>query len=287
LSFVLITATVGFSQAFSVPTSERSHKGVTHQEVTFQIYRDYLIVVQGSIGDAHELNFILDTGTNPSIVDSKMAQELHMVGTVGRLAVHDQDVEVQQSVSPSVQIGSLRTEPLAVLTRDLSFLQKGLGIRIDAVIGLDVLSQRNFSINYTTKRIVFGSVNLSGPAVPFQSNTSWLVVQMEADGVSLRMLLDTGASGILLFQRSARDRLPDLNSLSESMSSNMGGEFKLKRVLLRRTKLGDTDFGPQSASIVEDEEDDTRNFDGLLGPCALGLKQIAFDFQRRTLSWKK
>jgi len=51
--------------------------------------------------------------------------------------------------------------------------------------------------------------------------------------------------------------------------------------------LGETDFGQQKAFVVQDQEDTSRQFDGLLNPSALGLKQIAFDFQRRTFSWKK
>jgi hypothetical protein len=38
---------------------------------------------------------------------------------------------------------------------------------------------------------------------------------------------------------------------------------------------------------VEDQEDSSGDFDGLLGTSALGLKQIAFDFQRHTFSWKR
>ena len=68
-----------------------------------------------------------------------------MAGVVGKLAVHDQVVDAQQAVLPSVQIGTLRAESLPVLIRDLGFLQKDLGIRIDAVIGLDVLSLSNSS----------------------------------------------------------------------------------------------------------------------------------------------
>ena len=228
-----------------------------------------------------------DLRTDPSIIDSRVAQELHMVGVVGRLAVHDQVVDVQQAVLPSVQIGTLRAESLPVLIRDLGFLEKDLGIRIDAVIGLDVLSLSNFSINYTTKRIVFGAAPVSGSAVPLQNTPPWLTVTMEVDGVSLHLLLDTAASGILLFQSRIHDRLPQLNSLGERKSSNMGGDFRLQRVLLATTNFGETDFGQQNAFVVEDQEDERNEFDGLLGPSALGLKQIAFDFQRHTLSWKK
>jgi hypothetical protein len=210
-----------------------------------------------------------------------------MAGAVGRLAVHDQVVDAQQAVLPSVQIGTLRAESLPVLIRDLGFLQKDLGIRIDAVIGLDVLSLSNFSINYTTKRIVFGVTPVSGSSVRFQSAPPWLTVRMEVDGVSIHLLLDTAASGIILFQSRIRNRLPELISLGERMSSSMGGDFRLQRVILARTKFGETDFGQESAFVVEDQEDESREFDGLLGPSALGLKQIAFDFQRRTFSWEK
>ena len=288
LSSVLALATSGFSQIPGVPSGEPTHEaGPGPHEIPFQAYRSYLIVVQGSLGDTQRLNFIIDTGTNPSVIDSRIAQKLHMVGEVGRLAVHDQVVEVQQAVLPSLKIGALRATFLPVLIRDLAFLQKGLGIRIDAVIGLDVLSLSNFSIDYTTKRIVFGAAPVSGSLVPFQSAPPWLTVRMEVDGVSIHLLLDTAASGIILFQSRIRNRLPQLISLGERRSSNMGGDFRLQRVIVARTKFGETDFGQQNVFVVEDQEDESREFDGLLGPSALGLKQIAFDFQRRTFSWEK
>jgi predicted aspartyl protease len=288
LGFALTLAASGYSQNRADPRREHKYEAIpVHCEIPFRTYRDYVVVVQGSLGGKLRRNLIIDTGTDPTVIDSRLAQELHMAGAVGRLAVHDQVVDAQQAVLPSVQIGTLRVESLPVLIRDLGFLQKDLGIRIDAVIGLDVLSLSNFSINYTTKRIVFGVTPVSGSSVPFQSAPPWLTVRMEVDGVSIHLLLDTAASGIILFQSRIRTRLPELISLGERMSSSMGGDFRLQRVILPRTKFGETDFGQESAFVVEDQEDESREFDGLLGPSALGLKQIAFDFQRRTFSWEK
>jgi hypothetical protein len=288
LGFALTLAASGYSQNRADPRREHKYEAIpVHCEIPFRTYRDYVVVVQGSLGGNLRRNLIIDTGTDPSVIDSRLAQELHMAGAVGRLAVHDQVVDAQQAVLPSVQIGTLRAESLPVLIRDLGFLQNDLGIRIDAVIGLDVLSLSNFSINYTTKRIVFGVTPVSGSSVPFQSAPPWLTVRMEVDGVSIHLLLDTAASGIILFQSRIRNRLPELISLGERMSSSMGGDFRLQRVILARTKFGETDFGQESAFVVEDQEDESREFDGLLGPSALGLKQIAFDFQRRTFSWEK
>jgi predicted aspartyl protease len=288
LSFALTLATSAFSQTRAMPSREPAHEvGPRHREIHFQAYRGYLIIVQGSLCDTRRLNFIIDTGTDPSVIDSRIAQKLHMVGEVGRLGVHNQVVEVQRAVLPSVQIGALRAKSLPVLIRDLAFFQRSLGIRIDDVIGLDILSLSNFSIDYAAKRIAFGAVSVSDSSTPFQSTAPWLTVRMEVNGLSLHLLLDTAASGILLFQSRIRDQLPQLTSLGERVSSNMGGDFRLRCVLLATTNFGETDFGQQSGFVVEDEEDQSRDFDGLLGPSALGLKQIAFDFQHRTFSWKR
>ena len=243
--------------------------------------------MQGSLGGKLRRNLIIDTGTDPSVIDRRVAQELHMAGAAGTLAVHDRVVDAEQAVLPSVRVGTLRAESLPVLIRDLGFLQKDLGIRIDGVIGLDVLSLSNFSIDYTTRRITFGAAPVYGSSAPYQSTPPpWLTVTMEVDGVPIRLLLDTAASGLILFQSRIRNRLP-LISLGERMSSNLGGEVRLQRVILGTTKLGERDFGQKNAFVVEDQEGESREFDGLLGPSALGLKQIAFDFQRHTLSWER
>jgi len=216
LSFALTLAASGFCQGPAVPGGEPANAvSLGGDEIPFETYRDYLIVVQGSLGGAQRLNFVIDTGTDPSVIDSRIAKKLHMAGVGGTLGVHDRVVAVQQAVLPSVQIGALRAAFLSVLVRDLAFLQKGLGIRIDALIGLDVLRRSNFTIDYPTKRIVFRAAPVVGASAPFQDTAPGLIVQMEVDGVPLHLILDTGASGMLLFQSRIRDRLPQLTGLGE------------------------------------------------------------------------
>jgi hypothetical protein len=256
-------------------------------EISFQVYRNYLMVVQGSLAGTESRNFIIDSGADPSVIDSRVAQELHLKGAVGKLALLNQVVDVQQAVLPSVEIGPLRVISLPVFIRDLAFLQKSLGIRVDAVIGLDMLSLSSFTINFASRKILFGPVEPADSAVPFQSGPPLITVQMKVQGVILRLLLDTGASGLLLFQSQIRDRLPHLTSLGERTSSNMGGDFRLKRVRLLGTYLGLADFGQQIAFVVEDQQNSSRDFEGLLGISALGFKQIAFDFEHCTFSWKR
>jgi hypothetical protein len=42
-------------------------------ELPIQLFRDYLVAVEGSIGTLEKLTFIIDTGTYPSIVDQRIA----------------------------------------------------------------------------------------------------------------------------------------------------------------------------------------------------------------------
>jgi predicted aspartyl protease len=290
LLFILALTLVapGYSQLRTETRKAHNHKTTPGQcELPFRTYRDYLVVVQGSLGGKQRRNLIVDTGTDPSVIDRRVAQELHVAGAVGKLAVHDQVVDAEQAVLPSVQIGTLRAEFLPVLIRDLGFLEKGLGIRIDGIIGMDLLGLSNFGIDYTTKKLVFGATPTYGSSAPLQSTLPhWLTVTVEVDGVAIRLLLDTSASGIILFQSRINNRLP-LLILGERGSTNLGGELRLQRVMLGTTKFGETDFGQRNAFVVEDQADESREFDGLLGPSALGLKQIAFDFQHHTFSWTR
>ena len=151
-SFALTLAAAGYSQTRAEPIREHKHEMPAGQcELPFRTYRDYIVVVQGSLGAKLRRNLIIDTGTDPSVIDRRVAQELRMAGTAGTLAVHDRVVDAEQAVLSSVRIGTLRAESLPVLIRDLGFLQKDLGIRIDGVIGLDVLSLSNFSIDVSVR----------------------------------------------------------------------------------------------------------------------------------------
>lgn len=277
----------------SVIATPREPQGVIagsmseHFEVPFRLFRGYLIVVQGQIGTAEAMNLLIDTGADPSVIDSKVAQQLKLNQVAGRLALLNQNIEVKRAVLPSLQVGPLRAEFLPVLVRDLKFLQSGLGVSVDAVIGLDVLGQRSFTIDYKKTKIIFGPVRPLDFEIPFQSEPPFVTVQIDAEGRHIQVLLDTGASGLLLFRSRVNDRFPNLTSLGEKTSSNMGGTFRLERLLFARVRLGGMDFVQQKAFVVDDQEDGGGDFDGLLGVSILGLTQIAFDFQRHVFSGKR
>ena len=128
-------------------------KGPTN--VPFELYLGYAIVAKGSMGGLQKLNFIIDTGAVPSVVDARVARKLGLKGTLDAVSVFSKDVRTEEVVVPSIELGPVHAESVRCLAQDLGFIEKGLGLRIDAIVGLDVLGGHDFSIDYESKRIRF------------------------------------------------------------------------------------------------------------------------------------
>ena len=54
-------------------------------ELPIQLYRDYLVVVEGKIGNLEKLSFLIDTGAYPSVVDQRIATALGLKRTAGKM----------------------------------------------------------------------------------------------------------------------------------------------------------------------------------------------------------
>jgi hypothetical protein len=111
-------------------------------KIPIRLYWGYLVVVEGSIGNVQKLNFLVDTGAYPSVVDQKIAHHLGLAEQAGRVNLSSKSVQTRLVVLPSLRIGPIRVESLPVLTEDLSFFQKAIGPKVDAIVGLDVLRKQ-------------------------------------------------------------------------------------------------------------------------------------------------
>src|SRR4051794_30344685 len=52
----------------------------TPNVIALKLYRGYTIVARGSIGNLKNLNFLIDTGAVPSILDRRIAKKLRLTG---------------------------------------------------------------------------------------------------------------------------------------------------------------------------------------------------------------
>lgn len=261
---------------------------VPRVEITFKLCGNHLIVVQGALGDLERLNFLIDTGANPSAVDRKLAKKLGLQGTAGKLALFNQNTNVERVVLPSLRLGPIRATSLPGVVQDLSSVEKVLGVRIDAIVGFDVLSLSSFSVDYRSKKVIFGPIKLSPAAIPLDTGPPTFTVQLQVLDEQIRLLVDTGAADLLLFECRLSGQLRKLPTRGVKRSSNSAqSQFELKEVLLPSMRLGVTDFGLQRAFLLDDNTNCGRSFDGVVGPLSLGLKWIAFDFEHRSFSWER
>jgi predicted aspartyl protease len=256
-------------------------------ELPIQLFRDYLVAAEGSIGTLEKLTFIIDTGTYPSIVDQRIATTLGLSERQGKAVLVGQGVQAKLATLSVVAVGPVRVESVPVLVQDLSSLQKTLGRRIDAIVGLDVLGKNSFSINYRTKRLRFGPAERNRFTVSFETGQPLITVEARLHDRPVRLLVDTGAAALLLFRSRFNDPISLPAGKTVRASNVGGGDFQLQSLLIPDMRMGKEELGPQTGFVVAGQRDEGQNFDGLLSMRGLHLEEIGFDFENRRISWKK
>ena len=254
----------------------------------FKLYGGYTIVVRGSAGRLRNLHFIVDTGAVPSVVDQRIADKLGLVGDAEPLSVFNSTLQVQRVMLPSVILGPIQTGPLPALVEDLSPFSKALGISVDCMIGLDVLSRTDFTLDYVSKHIIFGQVEPSDypRAVPIEMNADYVTVQASIQDKPVCLMVDTGTMDLILFGSRVRDRALGMRLLSQKSVTNLGGRVELVRAELPEASLGPVSLRRRHVSIMEVSKSAPPNLDGLLGVRFLGVTRLGFDFEHEVMTWE-
>jgi hypothetical protein len=252
-------------------------------EIPIRVYRGYLVIVAGSIGSLEQQNLLVDTGTDRSIVNTRIARSLELPMSVGKLSVTNASVETEAAFLLELRVGPVHCASLPVLVHDLGPLERKLGVPVAGVIGLDVLAQASFRLDYSAKRLVFGPVEAHGIALPFEDASELVMVNLVVGSEPVRLLVDTGAAGLVFFESRVGKRLALEDLAMHRRDSSLLGSFPTEMVHPGELRLGDRKFRVQKAFLAKDKGEDRKAFDGLLGVGAMGFKSIAFDFASSTV----
>lgn len=253
----------------------------------FVLHRGFTIVVRGSIGGHKGLNFIIDTGAVPSVVDSRLSDRLGLEGQADQVTVFARTVAAQRVILPSVDVGPIHVVGVEVLAQDLSFIERMLGVRIDALIGLDVLGRRNFCIDYASGSLLFDPLpdpnEVWGDMI---EGDSYAAIEIQLNGVPTRLMVDTGVKHLILFESRTQGLFATKSVPNAKVSSTIGGTVQLKQVESPIANLGNTPLVVTSVLILETPADLSLAIDGLLGVAALKPVRVDFNFERRAVGWK-
>jgi hypothetical protein len=94
---------------------------------------------------------------------------------------------------PNVQVGPVVVAAIDMVATDLGTIEQALHTHLDAVVGLDLLGGQNFTIDYRSKKLLFGVGVHYGDSVTFKIKHSaggtYLLVPMESGNEKFEMLL--------------------------------------------------------------------------------------------------
>jgi predicted aspartyl protease len=269
-------------QSFAMGDQEIGPRPPIEGAVSFDLYRGYLMVARGSAGTLRGLTFLVDTGTSASVLEPRLAAKLHLERrATSSIAFLGSTVKAERAVVPSLDFGPMHAENVPVLIEDLYFLQKTLPIRVHGIIGLDVLGQSAFVIDYPARQIHFGPLPAFPDAIPLHMTGGLPIIDAEVNHLPARLLLDTGALSLFLFARSIQTTAK-VNAAWQS--SEDIGKFERDPVKLKSLKLGTAEFGREPAFVIPSSG---HAFDGLISPAGLGIKKVAIDLGRGEVAFTR
>jgi len=284
---LVIAATVaprGFASTTSgasLAVACRPHAG----DVRIELQRDYLVAVRGRVGDRGGLTVVVDTGTLPTLVDTRIARQFRTGGPKARVDSFTRTNELEIVVIPSLAVGPFSAKDVPAMVSDLSRLEPRFGIKIDAVMGAGLLRGVCFSIDYVRRRLSFACRDGWRATLPLDRHSPHLVAGVTIDGTPLRLVVDTGSQAVVVYE----DATPvawQSRVEAEINASDFSGPLRLRRLIADVIAVG---LGTWQRRPVHILSAGVRRqpYDGVLGVRALGMSAVQFDLQRMVLSWNE
>jgi len=272
--------------AYVALPEEVSAEEPSRGDVSFKLFGGYLIAMEGRIGDHHKLKFVLDTGVTHSVIDRRLADQLsgrrHESGSILRF---DKTIHAAWLEVPDIEFGPIHVSNFSMMIGDLKYFQS-YATNVDSVIGLDLLRLSSFSIDYSARRITFSPVT-SALSVPMDVDNICLTVQLKVGNSHLRLLVDTGAQALVLYEDRVSGRLPQLVTEGEASGRSMSGWVRSKRGFIPDVRLGSAGLDGTVFLVKTPHGTFLADVDGYFGVAALKARQINFNFETNTLSWKR
>jgi predicted aspartyl protease len=196
--------------------------------VKFRLVQDHLIIVPVRINDSETLEFLLDTGTNTSVLIPEAAARLKL-RAVDRIEIVtvSGSVIAPRSFLPRMTLGGKSAANTEILWSNLPELRR-LDSGISGILGQNFLAQFNYTLDYSQHRINFADANENHinetARLSFEKNKERILLKLKIKQTHLNLVLDSGASHLILFSSGRRKLQKQIEASDQMMqvSTNAG-----------------------------------------------------------------
>lgn len=256
--------------------------------------RGYLMIVGVTINDHGPFDFLLDTGTNTTLFDPKLASELGLQPKDKvQLASLSNSAGVPRYFLQKVNLGSAALSNLEALAVPLKQLTQ-LDHNIRGILGMNFLLHFSFRLDFDHSSVeIYPFPETAhipdGVRVPVQINESRLLIAVASSAAPRRiwkLALDSGISQLLIFQDrivpKQEDSKPSLQPKRlMQVSTNLANETASTR-LLQDVSIAEVALPDQEVVVLRNDllkPSDPQ--DGLLP--AVQFQSVFFDRMTATL----
>ena len=185
---------------------------------------------------------------------------------------------------PEVQFGQIKARNVQMLVGNLpEFSAYAEGV--DAVIGMDLLKLTDFSIDYDAKKIVFHSSQCEYSGRAGEPLVDCVILELLVQGHPVRLIVDSGFPGLLLYEERVRRRVPGLRTLGSPTEASLGGTLQGKQAVLPDVVFGRRNDNISVLLMQAPPPNTLPGIDGIVGLTLLKAHKVRFDFVAKRVSW--
>jgi predicted aspartyl protease len=240
--------------------------------LSFHLTPQGAIVVPVNVNGAGPRPFLVDTGSNGSVISDELASALGakiVAKTTMTSATGQKDALVagieHLAMGDVTASGVLMTlaSPDAFNLPDIA----ASGQKVEGVIGQDVLAALRYTIDYDKRRIVWHGAGIQVPrratVFDLEAQNDRFVVLLPQNGRVLRLVPDTGAETLVLFQGDDRTQTRVARPHKSTGLTSLTGTRAARPTVVPVLRVGSTTLTDVAAVIVG-RESGSPSVDGLL-----------------------
>lgn len=256
----------------------------------FELFRGNRIFFEGTVNGRRAM-MMLDSGASSSVLNTRFAAE---AGVTGGTAISARgasgESDARQVDGVAMQIGGLSIGKTTVIVLDLAEIERGIGHRIDAVVGRDAFEAGVVDIDFERREIDFRSADgfIAPPGatrVPMTLANGLRQIPIAIGGRKPIMAdFDLGSGTALILAQPDWQQDPELAGLraARARAGGVGGHSDKRAVTLPSVTVGGYRFDRVPA-LLNTRAEDLPTEGANIGADLLQRFHLAIDFRRGAL----